>query len=293
MSNADQAARLRQLFKKQQDSAVPVTSGNARVIAVSSGKGGVGKTNVAANLAITFAGMGQRVALVDADYALANVDILLGFNPQYTLENVLDGRMSIGEILVEGPGGIKVVPASSGIQRLSRLDTKQLNLFYNALQILEKHFDHLILDTAAGIGDDVISLLLAAREAVVVTNPEPPAFVDSYAMIKHLVHTNTDVRIRIVVNQVSDVNEAQAVYDRIAKTVEKFLKSSIEYLGHVTEDVSVKKAVRMRRPFVLEYPNSVASRCIDNLARKLLREERQQPTAGFWNNLKSVMDQRY
>jgi flagellar biosynthesis protein FlhG len=288
MSSADQASRLRQLFSKKQ---APGRSGDgsARVIAVSGGKGGVGKTNVAANLAISFASRGQKVALLDADYALANVDILLGLSPKFTIENVLEGNMSVGEIMVDGPGGIKVVPASSGVQKLTKLSNRQLNNLYNALQVLEKHFDQLIIDTAAGMSEEVISLLHAAGEVIMVTNPEPPAFVDSYALIKHLVKVEPTPRIRVLVNLVRGERESLLVYDRIAKTVEKFLKRKIEYMGHIAEDEAVKNAVRNRRPFVLHSPKSPASLCINKVAEVLLRDNPEKVFTGFWRNLKTVM----
>ena len=288
MSSSDQASRLRQLFSKKK---VPGPSGNggARVIAVSGGKGGVGKTNVAANLAISFASRGYKVVLLDADYALANVDILLGLSPKFTIENVLEGNMSVGEIMVDGPGGIKVVPASSGVQKLTHLGDRQLNNLYNALQVLEKHFDQLIIDTAAGMSEEVISLLHAAGEVIMVTNPEPPAFVDSYALIKHLVKVEPTPRIRVLVNLVRGERESLLVYDRIAKTVEKFLKRKIEYMGHIAEDDSVKNAVRNRRPFVLHSPKSPASLCINKVADVLLRDNPDKVFTGFWRNLKTVM----
>jgi flagellar biosynthesis protein FlhG len=261
----------------------------ARAIAVSSGKGGVGKTNVTANLAIAFAAQGKRVVVIDADYALANIDILLGFNPKYTIEHVLDGSMSIGEIIMDGPGGIKVVPAASGVQRLAQLDEEKLNKLYNALQLLEKHFDYLLIDTAAGIGETVTSILHAAGEVLIVTNPEPPAFVDSYALIKHLISTGDKTRIRLVVNQVSSEDESDAVYGRIEKTVSKFLERQVEYLGYVIDDDNVKKAVRQRRPFILQYPNSVASRCISTLANRLLNEKERQKGGTFLSSLKETI----
>lgn len=288
MGSPDQAARLRQLFGSRPQAPAPASMG-ARVLAVSGGKGGVGKTNVAANLAIALASLGKRVAVLDADYALANIDILLGFSPRYTIESVLEGERGVAEILVDGPGGIKVVPAASGVQKLTRLSDRQLNHLFNALQILEKHFDQLIIDTAAGMSEEVMSILRAAGEVLVVTNPEPPAFVDSYALIKHLMQVNPRARVRIIVNQSTNEAEALQVFDRIAKTVAKFLNKKVEYLGYVAEDVHVRKAVRLRRPFILQYPNSAASRCIIGLAQKLLGETNNGAPAGFWHNLRSVL----
>jgi flagellar biosynthesis protein FlhG len=292
MGSADQAARLRQLFGKQGVASSTPREGT-RVLAVSGGKGGVGKTNVTANLAIAFAAMGLKVAVLDADWALANIDILLGFNPRYTMEHVLDGSMSVGEIIMDGPGGIKVVPAASGVQHLSHLDERQRNHLFNALQVLEKHFNNLLIDTAAGMSDEVITILRASGEVIIVTNPEPPAFVDSYALIKHLLSHRKAPRLRLVVNQVRNEAEALGVYDRIAKTVDKFLSGTVEYLGYVAEDEAVKKSVRERKPFILQYPNSRASRCVAGLAQRLARDGASP--AGeqqFWNNLKNVIKGR-
>jgi len=291
--SGDQASRLRSLFHKGQGVAPQQTaqaSGTkrARVIAVSSGKGGVGKTNIAANLAIAMASAGRKVALLDADYALANVDILLGFNPRLTIEHVLSGERSIGEIMIDGPGGIKIVPAASGVQNLAQLNGQQQNLLIKSLQLLEGYFDVLVLDTAAGIADEVVSVLRAAGETLVVTNPEPPAFVDSYALVKHMLSVQSDYRLRILVNQVESEQEARAVFDRISKTVVKFLKGKVEYTGYVLEDGAVKKAVRARKPFYLQYPDSRASACIQSLAYRMLKENTSQQQ-GFAARLKGLV----
>jgi flagellar biosynthesis protein FlhG len=295
----DQAAKLRQLFNQrrqlEQEQMKETNSPkekSAQVIAVTGGKGGIGKTNISANLSIALANAGRRVAVLDADYALANIDILLGLNPKVNIENVLDGSLNVGEILLDGPGGIKVVPASSGVQRLANLSQKQLDNFINALRILDKHFDTLVVDTAAGIGDEVITVLKAAHSILVITNPEPPAFIDSYALIKHLVQTDADTSaIKILVNQVSGEKEARAVFKRIDTTVSRFLGKNVEYFGHVVEDQNVRKAVRQRRPFVLEYPNSGASRCIIDIAEKINKQTNDSGTS-FWQNLQTSLSNK-
>lgn len=272
MGDADQAARLRQMVKESGDSLLSrrQTGGSAQVIAITSGKGGVGKTNVAVNVSIALAAHGKRVVLIDADYSLANVDILLGFNPRYTIEHVLSGQKSIGEIIIEGPGGIRIVPATSGVQHLSELTGLQKNKLFNSLQILEKHFQYLLIDTAAGISNNVMSILGSADEVLVVTNPEPPAFVDSYALIKHLLNYESDTLVKIIVNSVSGETEAAGIFNRISSTAKRFLRKKIDYLGYIVEDDSVRKAVRSQKPFFLQYPNSPASRCVATLARKQL-----------------------
>jgi flagellar biosynthesis protein FlhG len=292
-NNSDQASRLRSLFNQREAEQKKAAGARprARVIAVSGGKGGVGKTNIAANLAMAMASLGKRVALVDADYALANIDILLGFNPTLTLEHVLNGQRNVGEILIDGPGGIKIVPASSGVQNLTHLDSRQESLLYKALQMLEMYFDVLLVDTAAGISDDVITVLRSAGETIVVTNPEPPAFVDSYALIKHVLGLDPGYKLKVVVNQVDNEKEALAVFDRISKTVVKFLKGTVEYGGFVLEDRNVKKAVRARKAFYLQYPASEASTCIQSLAVKLLKARAAEP-AGFAERLQGFMKKR-
>lgn len=292
MGDEDQAARLRQLVNEQEGNGelAPRSGNRARVIAVTSGKGGVGKTNVATNVAIAISSLGFRVAVVDADYSLANIDILLGLNPRYTIEHVLKGQKSIGEVIVQGPGGVRIVPAASGMQYLSNLTTQQQNKLFNSLQILEKHFQHLIIDTAAGIADNVISLLRSADDVLVVTNPEPPAFVDSYALIKHLLTVCGDAAIRLVVNSVAQEQEARKVFERISVTIHRFLKKKIGYLGYVLEDGNVRKAVRSQRPFILQFPNSPASRCVKALARKQIDGVKaSKDDQEFWKKLKHAL----
>jgi flagellar biosynthesis protein FlhG len=289
MDAADQASRLRELVERSA-SAEPTGYRGAGTIAVTGGKGGVGKTNVTANLAIAIASMGRSVAILDADYALANVDVLLGFSPEFTIQHVLSGERSVGEIIVEGPGGVKIVPAASGMQELAQLNLQQQNQLFKALQVIEKHFQHLLIDTAAGMADNVMNILRSAANVVVVTNPEPPAFVDSYALIKHLISYQGETRISLVVNSVSSEAEAMGIYDRIATTLYRFQKAEIEFLGFVLEDESVRKAVRRQRPFVLQYPNCPASRCISTLARKLTDGGGPAARAlSFWEKLMNVL----
>ena len=287
MGSADQASRLRALVQQETES--PGSERWASTIAVTGGKGGVGKTNMTANLAIALASLGRRVAVLDADYALANIDVLLGFTPRFTIEHVLNGQMSVGEILVEGPGGIKVVPATSGMQHLSQLSEAQQNKLFNALQVMEKHFQHLLIDTAAGISDNVLSILRAANEVIVVTNPEPPAFVDSYALIKQLLSEQRDARVRMIINSVSDEAEARSVFERISTTLYRFQKARIEYLGYVLEDANVRRAVKRQRAFILQYPGSPASRCVSEIARKLVDGAPKRKAAGFWERLMRVI----
>ena len=177
----DQANQLRAMAKQQEAEPSLFSS---RVMAIASGKGGVGKTNVVAGLAMTLAQMGQRVVVLDADFGLANLDILLGLTPQYTLEHVLRGEQLMEDILLDGPFGIKIIPASSGIQELTRLDAAAELRLVQGLQRISQSNDWLLIDTAAGIHDSVIKLLMAAQEVLLVTTPEPTALVDVYAMVK-------------------------------------------------------------------------------------------------------------
>src|SRR5664279_3515957 len=179
--SSDQASRLRTMAKGQ-PAEQPLFA--ARVVAITSGKGGVGKTNVVAGLALALAQLGQRVVVLDADFGLANLDILLGLSPEYTLEHVLRGEKLMEEILLDGPFGIKIIPASSGIQELTRLDSAAELRLIQGLQRISATNDWLLIDTAAGIHDSVIKLLMAAQEVLLVTTPEPTALVDAYAMVK-------------------------------------------------------------------------------------------------------------
>lgn len=240
-----------------------------QVIAVSGGKGGVGKSNISVNLSLALAQLRRRVVLMDADLGLANVDVLLGLTPSHTLADVLAGTHSLSEVLLTGPGGIKIVPAASGLQRMAHLSEAEHAGLITAFSELSQQLDVLIIDTAAGISDAVVSFARAANEVMVVVCDEPSSITDAYALIK-LLNKEYDVqRFRVVANMTRTASEGQLLFNKLAGVCERFLDVALQYVGAVPFDESVRKAVQ-RQQALLEYaPHSKAAQAIRLLADKV------------------------
>lgn len=254
----DQAAGLRRMAQPN-----PV-----RVIAVTSGKGGVGKTNVSVNLAVAMSDAGKQVMLLDADLSLANIDVLLGLHPDKNLSHVIDGERSLEEIIITGPSGIMVVPASSGVKRLAELSTMENAGLIRAFSELSHEVDTLIIDTAAGINESVTSFSRAAQEVVVVVCDEPASITDAYALIKVL---NVDYgiqRFRVLANQAHSAQEGRELFNKISRVTDRYLDVTLEFMGAVPHDDYLKKAVRKQRAVVQAYPRSRSSMAFKNLAQK-------------------------
>ncbi len=282
----DQASRLRTMAQGQRAEG-PLFA--ARVLAITSGKGGVGKTNVVAGLAQALAQQGQRVVVMDADFGLANLDILLGLAPKYTLEHVLRGEKVLEEILLESSFGVRIIPASSGIQELTRLDTASELRLVQGLQRVAETADWLLIDTAAGIHDSVLKLLMAAQEVVLVTTPEPTSLVDAYAMVKVLHLRDASKPLWLMVNNGQSLEEAQETVDQLQAATERFLGKQLRVLGMVPADPHVLQAVRQQKGVVDLFPRSPASQAFRALAGQLQGEVSLQPGgfAAFWRQLAS------
>ncbi len=249
-----------------------------RIIAVTSGKGGVGKTNVVANLAANLAEMGKKVVVLDADFGLANLDVLLGLTPRFHLGHVLFGNKSLSEIIVDAPNGFRVIPASSGLQRLSELTVGQRNHLVESFADFDRDTDFFIIDTAAGISRNVTHFLRSAHEVVVVSDPEPTAIVDAYAVIKIILAEQPQKPVRVLINSVQHEDEARDVFRQINSVVKRFLNREVEYLGHIERDPHVPQAVRSQVLVSQRYPNAPASRCFRVLARTVARQESSLPS---------------
>ncbi len=246
---------------------------NLRVMAFSSGKGGVGKTNLATNLSYLLCRKGKRVLIFDADVGLANIHILLGLSPKLNLQHVLSGEKSIDEIIVEGPGGIHILPAGEGVEELTHLGHEARLILLEEFERLSESYDYLIFDTAAGISSNVTFFCTAAQEAFLVATPEPTSLTDVYALMKVLCQNHNKKSFRLLVNSVKSENEAKQVYRNLSAVADKFLpEASIEYAGYVVADPCVSKSVRRQRPFVDAYPYAKASRCVRDLSEKILDE---------------------
>lgn len=287
----DQAQNLRKLIedakkRREQDGEelfAKASASDARIIAVSSGKGGVGKTSITVNLAISLAKRGKQVTIIDADLGLANVDVLMGLIPKYTLYHLINGDKSLDEVAVEGPCGVKVVSGGSGIRELANLPQERLHSFIKTLQLLNDRADFIFIDTGAGIGDSVLSFIKAANDLIVVVSPDPASITDAYALLKNVKDKREE--ISIIVNSAGTKVEADEVFERLQIVCKRFLQIELNYMGHVLEDSHVKKASRAQRPFYLEYPNSPASSCVNLITHKLEKSEDEEA--------KEVKDKRF
>ncbi len=255
----DQAAGIRKMSQTK-----PV-----RVIAVTSGKGGVGKTNLAVNLGVTLARMRRQVALLDADMGLANVDILLGLSPEYNLSHVLRGEKTLSEIMLTGPAGLKIIPASSGIQHMSELSTVEQAGVIRAFSEIDKDLDVLIVDTAAGISASVVNFARACQEIIVVVCDEPTSLTDAYAYIKLLNRDYALSKFHIVTNMVQSAQQGRNLFAKLCKVTDRYLDVNLQFAGSIPMDESLRKAVQKQTPVVELFPQSQVTMAFKQLAKTI------------------------
>jgi flagellar biosynthesis protein FlhG len=241
----------------------------ATVLAVTSGKGGVGKTNVTVNVALSLARLGYRVGLIDADFGLGNVDVMLGLTPENHLGHLLAGEKTLAEIVIRGPLGVEVIPASSGLQSITSMSPAQRTVLRDALHAFASRLDFLLIDTAAGISDNVVETLRLAERVAIVTSLEPSAVVDAYATAKILTQTSPQTEIGVIVNSVRDGDEAGLAFRQLDIAASRFLGRSLRYYGFVAEDRAVRDSVLAQRAVVDHLPQAAASRCFRILASRL------------------------
>lgn len=240
-----------------------------QVIAVTGGKGGVGKTSVSVNLSVALAQMGRRVALLDADLGLANVDIMLGLNSKHNLEDVLAGTHSLLDIMLTGPGGIRIIPASSGTQHMSQLSAMEHAGLIHAFSEISEQIDVLIIDTAAGISDSVISFVRAAQEVLVVVCDEPSSITDSYALMKLLNRDYGLARFRVLANMTRTPQEGQNLFNKLTLVTERFMDATLQFVGSIPFDDGMRKAIQRQRAVVDMTPRGKASLAFHSLAEKV------------------------
>jgi len=283
----DQAVKLRELVNKLNDRNLGFddeskedftfrekyeeSSKNARVITITSGKGGVGKTNITINLAIKLAQLGMKIIIIDADLGLSNVDIVLGKPTKYNLSDVINYRKDINDILEEGPYGIKFISGGSGLQDLVKISKDKLAHLLIEFGKLDKEADIIFIDTGAGISDTVMSFIYAAKEVIVVTTPEPTAITDAYALIKNIVQKDKTKTISIILNRVENSEEARNILEKIYQVCLKFLGIEICKLGFIYNDANISKAVKRQEPFIIVYEKSIAASNIDEIAKTLAK----------------------
>ncbi|MDK2917407.1 MAG: flagellar biosynthesis protein FlhG [Candidatus Petromonas sp.] len=270
----DQAYNLRQLINsfKENNEKLTIRNSNkgkedARVITVTSGKGGVGKTNFTINLGIALSNLNKKVTIIDADLGLSNIDVVLGLIPKYTLANVVRGEVNILDIGIKGPSGINIISGGSGIVDLIDLSQDQINNLIKNFLLLNDISDYILIDTGAGLNNSVLSFIEAANEMIIIITPEPTSITDAYAVIKNI---SNNKRIKLVINRVESSKEGYDVFNKINSATKKFLNIELENLGFIFEDSTVKKSVKEQKPFLIYYPNSIASKGIDLVAYNLL-----------------------
>lgn len=285
----DQAEQLRNIVKKQS-----LPDKLARVITVTSGKGGVGKSNLSVNLGIQLSKMGKRVVILDADFGLANVEVMLGIRPKYNLADLIYGNKSLQEIITAGPEGLMFISGGSGIQELSNITKGQIDFLNRKLYELDEIADIIIIDTGAGITDSVLEFVMASSEVLLVITPEPTSITDAYALLKVLNKRedfNSDLtRIRMIANRIGSQEEGRGLYNKMNLVVEKFLSVRLEYLGGIPQDNNVSRAVMQQKPYSVLYPNSPSSKAVNALAASLCndtssKEYGQRGIAQFFSSL--------
>ncbi len=271
----DQAERLRNIIKST-DVARPV----ARVITVTSGKGGVGKSNTSINLAIQFRKMGQRVIILDADFGLANIEIMFGAVPKHNLCDLIYQGKNIKEIITWGPMDVGFISGGSGIAGMSNLSKGYLTYIIQNLAELDAIADIIVVDTGAGIADAVLDFLVASDEILLVTTPEPTSITDSYSLLKalrrHDRFTPGLTKIKMIANKVEDAEEGEVLYSKLKVVTDKYLKMEMEYLGEIPQDVQLSKAVMQQMPVSLQTPNAKSTRAYETIAAKLMNKEVNQ-----------------
>ncbi len=260
----DQASSLRRIVHE-----TSLPRRQARVLSVTSGKGGVGKTNVSINLAYALASLGRRVYLLDADLGLANIDVLLNLTPDYTIEHVLAGEKHLRDIVLDGPGNMKVLPSGSGVVELAELGEEDQDNLMQMLAELEESIDYLIIDTGAGISSGVLRFNVSADEVLLVATPDPSSLTDAYSTIKVMVNRYNVRSFNLIANSVASQAEGRNVFERLQKVTRDFLQVELNYLGYIPRDTDLAKSVRMQRPLLEAFPNSPAAKSLRAMASRL------------------------
>jgi flagellar biosynthesis protein FlhG len=266
----------------------------AKVYSITSGKGGVGKTHTTVNLGLALVKARRKVLLLDADLGLANINILLNFRPAATLEQVFAGKAALQDIIVSHPAGFDIIPAASGIPELTNLSEAERMTFVAAIDELAVKYDYMLVDTAAGIGDNVLYFNLAAEEIIVVVGPEPTSITDAYALIKVLATRHGRKRFNVVVNRYTASSDPKTVFAQLAKATDKFLNVGLRLIGSIPDDSAVSEAVIQQQPFLDLFPSSKASVAITRLANQIDNEinDREPQGGGFQFFFKALLDAR-
>lgn len=266
----DQAEQLREIMRSKSNGGAQKT----RIIAVASGKGGVGKTNISINLALAYAKLGKKVIVMDADLGLANVNVVLGIIPKYNLYHLIRKQKSLQDILLDTNYGIKIIAGASGFSKIANLSDEEREHFIEELSVLSEA-DVIIIDTSAGVSNNVLDFIAAADDALIVTTPEPTAITDAYGIIKIIATEidNMNLGLKLIVNRVKSVTEGKKVSERVISIAGQFLNLKVDYLGYVYDDPIVGSAVLKQKPFMVVDPNSKPAICVKHLVARLEKVE--------------------
>lgn len=287
----DQASRLRNLVEEMSEEEVGAkkigeldleVERDTRVIAVTSGKGGVGKTNLAVNLAIALQTVGKKILLIDADIGMANVNVLMGRVTNRSLVDLLEEEVELEDVVEEGLQGVKYISGVAGIEAALNVNRSEQRKIHRKLSRCSELADIIIIDTGAGLSRYVIEFILAAHEVLLVTTPEPTSLADAYAVVKAYGKYTDKRSMKLIVNRIRDEEECREVTERLNQTTQKFLNLSVECLGYVYEDRAVRDAVKNQEPFILRKPNCPASQCVTELAKSLLTGEEMNSVSKGW-----------
>lgn len=265
----DQAQKLRQLVEKKKQE---LKKQRFKVITVSSGKGGVGKTSFVVNFATALSKRGLKVCILDADFGMANVDIMFGCMSKFSIIDVLEGTKSIDEIILKTVEGVEIIPGGSGLSKIFTIDEDKKSELLSQFEKLSD-YDILIIDTGAGASENVLKFIEIADEVIIITNSEPTALTDAYSLIK-IIHLNSlNSNINVVINRAKNIQEAEETYNKISYTVKTFIGKNIDFLGFIVEDLRIGQAIKKQIPYILEHPNTEFSLCINRIVSKLLGAE--------------------
>lgn len=277
----DQAQRLRQLASNNE------TKDRARIITVTSGKGGVGKSNFVVNLGIMLQQMGKKVLIFDADVGMGNDDVLMGFLPKYNVFDVIFNGKEIEDVVITGPYGVKLLPGGSGLSKIDELTNEQREDFIKKLGSLTG-LDYILMDTGAGINRSVLGFVACCEELIVLTTPEPTSLTDAYSLLKAISHFKIKTTAKVVINRAIDEKEAVLTYGKFNNAAVTFLKMQMEYLGSIAEDKKLVQAVRSQQPFIIAYPNCEASQDVVKIAKKLIGSEEKEQKTGVQGLFKKI-----
>ncbi len=267
----DQAEKLRQLMNntKVENS---TSNKKAKVISISSGKGGVGKTNFAINFSISLKKLGYDVAIIDADIGLSNIEILSGTHMKYSISDIIFSNKNIFEIIENGPEGVKIISGGSGFKELKLFEEKNFNKLISEIEKLQSSVDYIIIDTGAGISSTVIDFIMTSEEVIIICTPDPTSIMDSYTLIKSVISSNFEGKVNLISNQVVSRKEGKEIFDKLYNTIKNFLKVEISYLGYIEKSNIVINAVKKQVPFVISHPNNSISKRINIMAMNYMEE---------------------